>query len=218
MPNLFRWPSRRTVALTPAADGSPDASQRSCPVPESDDSTNAAAPNVTVTATSVAPASPSGIPSRRREDSSPVTPRRRRDSFDSSSSDWDTSSIPSGDGKSRSLSNNGDEQNAGSTHHVIFKSRTGIKKVKKLQPVPKGTLYDSDEDERIVRFILQEDAINRIKGRAFWQEAEAAYASGYNRTWQSLKNRFLKNIVPKLNTFECLTDQDRKQIIRILNN
>ncbi|XP_037093153.1 telomeric repeat-binding factor 2-interacting protein 1-like [Pollicipes pollicipes] len=55
--------------------------------------------------------------------------------------------------------------------------------------------YEREEDVAILRFFME--APRRLlvaRGRAIWQEAERALGPG--RTWQSLKERFLKSIVP----------------------
>ena len=99
---------------------------------------------------------------------------------------------------------------------AVVRSKTGINKRKRVQLLPRGTLYEKSEDEKILSYIVAQDGISRVKGRSFWQDAERDCASGYNRTWQSLKNRFIKSIVPNLDNFHCIADEDRAAIVHVM--
>ena len=95
-------------------------------------------------------------------------------------------------------------------------SKTGVKvRSGRLSPLERGNRYDEEEDERLLRFILERKALPRVKGRAFWQEAESSCASGHTRSWQSLKNRFFKNIVPSIDSFAFVSESTRRLIARL---
>ena len=81
-------------------------------------------------------------------------------------------------------------------------------------PVKKGTAYSAIEDQSLLDFIIAKDAFERLKGREFWQEAEMYEASGLNRTWQSLKERFLKTILPNLDSYN-LSDAHKDLLKKI---
>ncbi|XP_037072793.1 uncharacterized protein LOC119093884 [Pollicipes pollicipes] len=60
--------------------------------------------------------------------------------------------------------------------------------------------YEREEDVAILRFFMEVPLrVRGVLGRAIWQEAERALGPG--RTWQSLKERFLKSIVPNCRSY-----------------
>ena len=64
---------------------------------------------------------------------------------------------------------------------------------KKSQRPSHGNMYTRDEDKKIIRYILENNRYQDVKGRALWElMAERNELPG--RTWQSLKERFLKVI------------------------
>jgi hypothetical protein len=79
-------------------------------------------------------------------------------------------------------------------------------------PVKRGTPYSDVEDDSILDYILAKDDFRYLMGRAFWQEAEMHEASGLNRTWQSLKERFVKSIMPNLDKFDKISPTDKKKL------
>lgn len=58
------------------------------------------------------------------------------------------------------------------------------------------TKYLVSDDKEIIDYILENDVECEVKGNRMWKEMEQAMEK--RRTWQSLKNRYLKNIVPEL--------------------
>nr|CAD7263534.1 unnamed protein product [Timema shepardi] len=66
--------------------------------------------------------------------------------------------------------------------------------------VPPRTLYTHNEKKAIVKYIVKNNGIDRVKGRALWEEMEEELKIG--RTWQSMKEHFIKSIVPNIDSFK----------------
>nr|CAD7605582.1 unnamed protein product [Timema genevievae] len=66
--------------------------------------------------------------------------------------------------------------------------------------VPPRTLYTRNEKKAIVKYIVKNNDIDRVKGRALWEEMEEELKIG--RTWQSMKEHFIKSIVPNMDSFK----------------
>jgi Rap1 Myb domain len=64
--------------------------------------------------------------------------------------------------------------------------------------IKRGTRYTEEEDLIILEYVKEHDGFRKIKGRAFWAKASIDEASGCVRTWQSLKERVYKMIVPRI--------------------
>ncbi|XP_017771260.1 PREDICTED: telomeric repeat-binding factor 2-interacting protein 1-like [Nicrophorus vespilloides] len=60
--------------------------------------------------------------------------------------------------------------------------------------------YTRDEDQQIVDYILQNDAVYKLRGTAMWKQMEQS--KQFDRTWQSLKNRFLKKIYDNMHLMD----------------
>lgn len=58
--------------------------------------------------------------------------------------------------------------------------------------------YSRQEEVDILKFIIENDAYYRLRGRAIWQEMEKA-GVGKQRTHQSLKEHFRKFMANRLN-------------------
>ncbi len=56
--------------------------------------------------------------------------------------------------------------------------------------------YTREEDEAIVNYIVENGYFNECKGRGLWVAMENKMVVR-NRTWQSMKNRFIRYILPK---------------------
>nr|CAD7409979.1 unnamed protein product [Timema cristinae] len=61
-------------------------------------------------------------------------------------------------------------------------------------------LYTHNEKKAIVKYIVKNNGIDRVKGRALWEEMEEELKIG--RTWQSMKEHFIKSIVPNIDSFK----------------
>lgn len=72
--------------------------------------------------------------------------------------------------------------------------------------VPPRTPYSHDEDQGMLDYVIQNSAYADVKGRRFWQEAEQIGICP-GRTWQSMKERFLKHIMKSLDSYELTRDQ-----------
>lgn len=81
-------------------------------------------------------------------------------------------------------------------------------------PVKRGTLYSENEDRTLLQYILDRDNFKVLTGRAFWQEAELDSASGENRTWQSLKERFLKYICPNIKLYQDMISEKQLESLK----
>ncbi|KAJ9584174.1 hypothetical protein L9F63_021471, partial [Diploptera punctata] len=69
--------------------------------------------------------------------------------------------------------------------------------------------YTNSERKKIIQYIIDKKAYSLVKGRLFWQQMEAKKICP-DRTWQSLKEQFLKKILPNINTFKLSKEQVRK--------
>lgn len=56
------------------------------------------------------------------------------------------------------------------------------------------TPYTLDEDTTILKMIVETKSFYILRGTLFWKDL--AVMGVLNRTWQSLKERFIKNILP----------------------
>ena len=71
--------------------------------------------------------------------------------------------------------------------------------------------YVQEEDERLLQFILRKGLERYVKGKSVWVMMERENALG-KRTWQSLKERFLKAVMKKLDTFHWLEDVHKERL------
>lgn len=76
--------------------------------------------------------------------------------------------------------------------------------------------YTREEEIEIVRYILDSDEVYKIKGREFWMEMEKNRPE-MERTWQSIKEHFLKKMSIKINMGDYnLTSDQRASILEAL--
>ena len=71
--------------------------------------------------------------------------------------------------------------------------------------------YTREEDQKILGYILEGHYSRHVKGRALWSMMEKACLLP-GRTWQSMKERFLKIIMRRLHSFSCLGEEEREQL------
>ncbi|KAI8426670.1 hypothetical protein MSG28_014388 [Choristoneura fumiferana] len=66
--------------------------------------------------------------------------------------------------------------------------------------VPPGREYTSLEDHAIVAWVSTGDRERRVNGNALWRELQADYKriTGQDRSWHSLRNRYLRYVLPSL--------------------
>jgi hypothetical protein len=69
--------------------------------------------------------------------------------------------------------------------------------------------YTRKEKLAIINFITKYRFHKYVKGREMWQKAEAAQICR-NRTWQSMKEHFIKQIIPNIETYELSEEEIRK--------
>ncbi|KAJ9575972.1 hypothetical protein L9F63_007161 [Diploptera punctata] len=65
--------------------------------------------------------------------------------------------------------------------------------------------YTKDEKMKILKYIINEKAYDSVKGRKFWEVMQARRICP-GRTWQSMKEHFMKQIVPNINKFDIAED------------
>ncbi|XP_052745949.1 serine/arginine repetitive matrix protein 5 [Bicyclus anynana] len=72
--------------------------------------------------------------------------------------------------------------------------------------IEKGTIreYSEQEDAHIVRWLRAEGRARLVNGNRVWWElpSQHAAATGVTRTWQSLRNRYLRYLLPSLGALE----------------
>lgn len=76
--------------------------------------------------------------------------------------------------------------------------------------------YSDEEDSAILNYIIKHGRYYEIKGRQLWQDMESDRACN-NRSWQSMKERFRKNILPKINDWSELHQLD-EEIVDYFNS
>lgn len=72
--------------------------------------------------------------------------------------------------------------------------------------------YTRQDDELIIDYVIKTKGFNEVKGRRYWREMEDRKVLP-KRTWQSLKERFVKKIIPNIHTFN-LDPKQRKAFQR----
>ncbi|XP_056639930.1 uncharacterized protein LOC130447240 [Diorhabda sublineata] len=74
--------------------------------------------------------------------------------------------------------------------------------------------YTIQEDNKILTYIVSTGSFYHLKGVLFWKQLEDSQAFHGTRTWMSLKNRFIKSILPSIhNDLYTLSDSDKKKIV-----
>ncbi|XP_039282661.1 uncharacterized protein LOC111046294 isoform X2 [Nilaparvata lugens] len=70
--------------------------------------------------------------------------------------------------------------------------------------------YSSVEDANIVKYLVDKKAYGSIKGQMIWKSMEKKNVCPL-RTWQSMKEHFLKKLLPHIDYFSFLTDNQKKK-------
>ena len=86
--------------------------------------------------------------------------------------------------------------------------------------------YSREEDMNIIKEVIRNSGEELVKGNRLWKKIGNDFKkNGSSRSWQSLKERYLKRIIPNLNNYEikleiakkllgfCSIDDNNKQII-----
>ena len=72
--------------------------------------------------------------------------------------------------------------------------------------------YSLTEDESILGFVLKTKRFEELKGKTIWEEAENKDIC-LGRSWQSMKERFRKHIMPQIDSYDItLKDKQRLKI------
>lgn len=69
--------------------------------------------------------------------------------------------------------------------------------------------YVDKERQAIISFISRHQCHNYVKGREIWQKAEAAQICP-GRTWQSMKEHFIKKIIPNIKSYNLSKEEIHK--------
>ena len=76
---------------------------------------------------------------------------------------------------------------------------------------PQANYYTREEDQKILGYILEGHYSRNVKGRALWSMMEKAGLLP-GRTWQSMRERFMKSILRRLHSFSCIGEEGREQL------
>ncbi|XP_066146301.1 uncharacterized protein [Euwallacea fornicatus] len=76
--------------------------------------------------------------------------------------------------------------------------------------------YSLQEDQRILRYVLDGNHQDFIKGDGLWKKMEMERVCG-SRTWQSMKNRFMRNILASKSRPEYGLTHEEKQSLKNIN-
>ena len=71
------------------------------------------------------------------------------------------------------------------------------------------TPYSSEEDMKIIKYLIEKDFLSEVNGVKIWKKMEEQL--NINRTWQSLKNRFQKNIIKNIDFYKL--SQKKKELL-----
>ena len=69
--------------------------------------------------------------------------------------------------------------------------------------------YSLKEEEKIVQYLIDKRAYNSVKGNRVWKDLESEGRLG--RSWQSMRERYVKHVVPKLHRFKCVNEKHMKR-------
>lgn len=72
--------------------------------------------------------------------------------------------------------------------------------------------YTRAEKEAILKYIIDKNEYSRVKGRAVWQEIEKKGICP-NRTWQSMKEHFLKTLIKQFDFFNFITAEQKRELL-----
>ncbi|RZF34167.1 hypothetical protein LSTR_LSTR003577 [Laodelphax striatellus] len=75
--------------------------------------------------------------------------------------------------------------------------------------------YSNDEDAKIVKYIVCKKAYDSVKGTIIWKNMERGNICPH-RTWQSMKEHFLKKVLYQINYFNFLSDDQKRQFRKLL--
>ena len=74
--------------------------------------------------------------------------------------------------------------------------------------------YTVEEDMEIINHVIKRNGYDLVKGNAFWTEMETKFKDKKvcARTWQSLKERYSKRIVPNLHNYDIRIEVAQKML------
>lgn len=98
------------------------------------------------------------------------------------------------------------ESNRRSPQHTVR-----VTKATKGRP-PIRNPYSTAEDIAIIRFVINYKHNDSIGGNVFWQKCEKKNVTGFNRTEQSLKERWRKYILPNIGLYSSLSKCEKEII------
>ncbi|KAB7494787.1 hypothetical protein Anas_01020, partial [Armadillidium nasatum] len=77
--------------------------------------------------------------------------------------------------------------------------------------------YSIDEEREILNYIVKKRYFFRVKGNAIWKDMENKKVCG-SRTWQSMKERYLNHIIPKIGQFNLTPEKKNKVLTPFSSN
>lgn len=102
----------------------------------------------------------------------------------------------------------GREQEFESTDDESSRSSSPMSRISRRSSNGGGKIYSVAEDKAIIKYILNNRRQNEVKGTTVWNiMADSNVVPG--RTWQSLKERYVKRIIPNLSLYGLTEAQQR---------
>ncbi|XP_028132563.1 uncharacterized protein LOC114328020 [Diabrotica virgifera virgifera] len=75
--------------------------------------------------------------------------------------------------------------------------------------------YTINEDNLILTWIVRSKAYYHLRGTILWRDLEHAEIFSEDRSWESLKNRFIRKILPDLSNPSYTLSQTEKEKIML---
>lgn len=96
---------------------------------------------------------------------------------------------------------------------VVEQSRDSSESSEEEKKICKHTrdFYSRDEKEAILRFLLSKKKMTGFRGDSIWKKMEKRGVCP-KRTYQSMKNHFLKTLLFELDKFEFISQKDKRML------
>merc|ERR1719319_1929364 len=98
----------------------------------------------------------------------------------------------------------------GSCQWSTLSKRDEGERVSDIEDVEEHDVVRADREFKMLKFIFKRKAYKLLKGNVIWQKMEENYVCGGRRTWQSMKEHFRKQVMPKIQQFGITIRQIRK--------
>ncbi|XP_050683089.1 uncharacterized protein LOC126978370 isoform X2 [Leptidea sinapis] len=105
--------------------------------------------------------------------------------------------------------NNNNKDKKDTTFHLNREVKTYGTQANKSRQSRTRTDYSRLEDQLIVDWILKHQKAELVKGNSIWREIEPYHLiiTGIKRSWQSLRNRYIRSILPFLHNYSVTAQQ-----------